>query len=184
MASDAETTRRTAEVSTTARAGVRDWYSDEYPERAHRLALLGKTDAEIGEVFGVSDTTVARWMARKAKFRWAVQSGRDEADGRMAASLYERGMGYSHPAVKIFPPKVEGGEPLVVDYVEHYPPDTAAASLWLRNRQPKLWREKTEMAVTGQLTLEHLILGAVTERQAETLAIEGEARDVTPSDET
>ncbi len=26
--------------------------------------------------------------------------------------------------------------------VKHYPPDTQAASLWLRNRQPDKWRDK------------------------------------------
>ena len=28
-----------------------------------------------------------------------------------------------------------------------YPPDTTAASLWLRNRQPRLWRDKHEIDV-------------------------------------
>ncbi|WP_295448053.1 hypothetical protein [uncultured Thiodictyon sp.] len=28
---------------------------------------------------------------------------------------------------------------------KHYPPDTAAASLWLRNRQPALWWDKVEI---------------------------------------
>ena len=44
-------------------------------------------------------------------------------------------------------------------YVEHYPPDTAAASLWLRNRQPKLWRERSEN-VQVTMTLEQMILAA------------------------
>ena len=36
---------------------------------------------------------------------------------------------------------------LQVPYEVHHPPDTAAASLWLRNRQPKLWRDKHEIDV-------------------------------------
>jgi hypothetical protein len=159
---------------------ARTWYQDEYAATGYELALLGQTLAEMGETFGVDERTINRWMT-KPKFRRAVNAGRAAADGKMAVALYKRGLGYSHPAVKIFPPKSEGGEPVTVDYIQHYPPDTAAASLWLRNRQPSKWREKTEMAVTGQLTLEHLILTAATERQAEQPAIEGEI--IKPDDE-
>ena len=45
------------------------------------------------------------------------------------------------PAVKIFMPA--GAEaPVCASYTEHYPPDTQAASLWLRNRQPAKWRDR------------------------------------------
>jgi hypothetical protein len=32
-------------------------------------------------------------------------------------------------------------------YVANYPPDTAAASLWLRNRQPEKWRDRQNLDV-------------------------------------
>ncbi|MOA55620.1 hypothetical protein D3C78_1794470 [compost metagenome] len=35
------------------------------------------------------------------------------------------------------------------EYVEHYPPDTPAASLWLRNRQPAKWRDKIQTEHSG-----------------------------------
>ena len=41
----------------------------------------------------------------------------------------------------------QGSEIVITPTVKHYPPDTQAASLWLRNRQPQLWRDKTEVAV-------------------------------------
>jgi len=33
----------------------------------------------------------------------------------------------------------------------YYPPDVNAASLWLRNRQPRLWRDKVEHEHSGSL---------------------------------
>ena len=39
--------------------------------------------------------------------------------------------------------------PVYAPYVEHYPPDTMAATRWLGNRQRRLWSERTEVAVTG-----------------------------------
>jgi hypothetical protein len=56
------------------------------------------------------------------------------ADDRVVRSLYQRSVGYSCEAVKIFMP-AGAKQPVYVPYREHVPPDTAAASLWLRNRR-------------------------------------------------
>lgn len=134
-----------------------NWYTDEHAPTAFELALLGQTEEQMAETFGVHPQTIVRWMA-KPKFRRAVEAGRAKADGKVARALYERAQGYSHDAVKIFlPPGAK--EPVYAPYVEHYPPDTAAASLWLRNRQPKLWRERSEN-VQVTMTLEQMILAA------------------------
>ena len=55
-------------------------------------------------------------------------------------------MGYSHEAVKIFN---DGGQPLIVPYTEHYPPDTTAAIFWLKNRRPEQWRDKSQQELSG-----------------------------------
>jgi len=59
----------------------------------------------------------------------------------VADRLFLRARGYSHEAVKVMS---RGGkeEPVMVPYVEHYPPDTTACIFWLKNRRPDLWREK------------------------------------------
>jgi hypothetical protein len=60
--------------------------------------------------------------------------------GRVERSLYERANGYSYDAVKIFMP-AGSKQPVVVHYVEHCPPDVAAAFIWLKNRDPERWRD-------------------------------------------
>ena len=45
-------------------------------------------------------------------------------------------------------------------YTEHYPPDTQAASLWLRNRQPRQWRDKVLDLGEGVDALAIVIKGA------------------------
>jgi hypothetical protein len=121
--------------------------------------------------FGVDEKTVDRWIAAKPSFKAAIERGRDAADGKVAASLYERARGYSHEAVKIFMP-TGASEPVYAPYVEHYPPDTTAASLWLRNRQPKLWQDKREVEHSGSLDLRALVLGAMAEGDAGPAAID------------
>ncbi len=88
--------------------------------------------------------------------------GREIADSEVAVKLRDRALGYSHAAVKIV---VVNGEVQKVPYIQHYPPDTAAASLWLRNRQPKKWRDKTEMDLTGSLTIEQLVAGSMEDEK-------------------
>jgi hypothetical protein len=48
------------------------------------------------------------------------------------------------------------GEVTLTPFVKHYPPDTHAASLWLRNRQSKRWRDRIEHtgADGGPISLE------------------------------
>jgi hypothetical protein len=171
-----------SEAAPPARAERLDWYSANHPEMAYELALLGKTLAEMATVFGVNEKTVDRWM-KKPAFRLAVHKGQDLADGKVAKALYERAQGYSHEAVKIFMP-AGATEPVYAPYTEHYPPDTAAASLWLRNRQGAKWRDKTDVEVSGRVTLEALVLASL-EKPADSpavedgAAIEGQVVDVT-----
>lgn len=115
-------------------------YRDGYPEQAYKLAMLGLTDAQIAEFFEISKQTLYDWQAAHPEFLDSITRGKVPADAEVAISLYKRANGYSHEAVKIFLPP-GATEPIYAKYTEHYPPDTPAASLWLRNRQKALWRD-------------------------------------------
>ena len=113
---------------------------------ALRLCRLGATDAQLADAFEVAESTLNRWKHDYPEFREALKKGKALADADVADALFRRATGYSHPAVKIFN---DQGAPLVVDYVEHYPPDTAACIFWLKNRQPALWRDKVQQELSG-----------------------------------
>lgn len=121
-------------------------YREEYDEQAFKLCLLlGATDAELADFFGVSETTVNNWKKAHPSFLESLKAGKDQADSGVAGRLYRRAMGYEHEAVKIaVDPK---GDHTVVPYTKHYPPDTTACIFWLKNRQPARWRDRHE--VTG-----------------------------------
>jgi len=131
-------------------------YRPEYAEQVRKLCLLGATDEDIAGFFKVGEATVQRWKERHPEFRASILEGREVADANVAERLYMRALGYSHEAVKIFMP-AGAEEPVYAPYTEHYPPDTQAASLWLRNRQPRRWRDKQEVEHSGTLTLEQLV---------------------------
>jgi len=120
------------------RAGF-DSYQDSYREQAYRMCLLGATNAELATLFKVTPVILKRWEEEITAFGAALRAGRDEADAAVAFSLYKRALGASHPETKVF--CNTDGEVTKVDMVKHYPPDTAAATTWLRLRQPAKWRE-------------------------------------------
>lgn len=124
-------------------------YTPEYSERVHELCLLGWPDSKVAEGLGISESTLNLWKKKHPEFSECYRKGRASADGKVAKALFLRALGYSHPAVKIFN---DEGTPLVVDYVEHYPPDTAAALAWLHNRQPEHWKREPAVSVSATAT--------------------------------
>jgi len=121
-------------------------YNKTIPGRAHRLALLGLTDAQIADAMGFSESTIKRWKREHEKFRQALDAGKAMADGYVAQSLYRRARGYSHKAVDI---KVVNGQIVETEIVKRYPPDTTAAIFWLKNRQRGIWRDVYRKEITG-----------------------------------
>ena len=126
-------------------------YRPEFAERVTDLCLLGATNQELARIFKVRDTTIPEWIHRYPEFSEAIKKGREIADANVAKALYRRAIGWIQPAVKIVADAKTGAEH-VVHYEEHFPPDTAAAFIWLKNRQPHRWRDKKEVHETGDHT--------------------------------
>ena len=116
-------------------------YKPEYADLAYKFCLLGAKNEQLAEFFDVAVSTVSLWMNEHEEFSEAIKKGRVQADAEIAHALYHRAKGYSHDAVKIFNDKDTGVTQ--VPYTEHYPPDTAAAFIWLKNRAG--WRDKQEL---------------------------------------
>lgn len=111
------------------------------PEQAYKLCLLGATDKELADFFGVAESTLNKWKVDYPEFSEALNRGKVEADARVAQSLYHRALGYEHPDTDI---RVVNGEIVITPTIKRYPPDTAAAIFWLKNRQRGKWRDKIE----------------------------------------
>lgn len=117
-------------------------FRDEYVEQAYKLCLLGATDAELADFFEVCERTINTWKEDYPEFLQSLKAGKASADAAVAESLYKRALGYSHPDVHI---SNFQGMITVTDIVKHYPPDTGAAFIWLKNRQPHKWKDKVEV---------------------------------------
>lgn len=101
--------------------------------------MLGATDKDMAEAFGVSEQTLNSWKQKHPRFLESIKRGKICADAEVAESLFHRAKGFSKKQVKIFQHE---GESYEHAYQEYYPPDTGAAMAWLKNRRPKAWRDK------------------------------------------
>ena len=118
----------------------------EFAEMAFKFCLLGASNKQLAEFFGVAVSTIHMWRDAIPEFSDAVKRGKEIADAEIAHSLYQRAKGYSHPEDDI---KALNGAIVITPTTKHYPPDTGAATLWLKNRQGHIWRDKTENVHTG-----------------------------------
>lgn len=116
-------------------------YKPEYVEQAQKLCKLGMIDKELAEFFGVSEQTLNTWKKAHPEFLESLKGGKALADAEVAAKLFRRATGYEHPEDDI---RAINGEIVITPTIKHYPPDTTAAIFWLKNRQPKRWRDKPE----------------------------------------
>jgi hypothetical protein len=115
-------------------------YKPEYAKFAEPLAKSGATDSDLADAFGCKPSTIRLWANKYPAFNAAIRVGKDAANKRVERSLYERANGYNYEATKIFMP-AGSKQPVVVHYIEHCPPDVAAAFIWLKNRDPDRWRD-------------------------------------------
>jgi hypothetical protein len=125
---------------------------DIHPVLAKILAKQGLSGEAIAKAMTIGQTTFHCWQKRYQEFRKALADGKTWPDDMVEASLFQRAIGYSHPAIKIM---TVGGRVRQVPYIEHFAPDTGAAEFWLTNRRPKDWRHKQEItgANGGPLTI-------------------------------
>lgn len=122
-------------------------FKEEFIELAFKFCLLGATNEDLARNFEVDVSTIEVWIRDKVEFQGSIKRGREEADANVANRLYSRAMGYEHDEEKIFQFQ---GVPIRVETRAYYPPDTAAAIFWLKNRQKDKWRDKSDLDVTSK----------------------------------
>ncbi|GAA5786126.1 helix-turn-helix domain-containing protein [Chitiniphilus shinanonensis] len=121
-------------------------FKSEFAAQAEKLCKLGATDKELADFFEVSERALNDWKSAHPEFLQSIKSGKDLADAEVADKLFKRATGYSHPDVDI---RAIEGEIVQTPLIKHYPPDTAAAIFWLKNRQKEKWRDKVDHGLGG-----------------------------------
>jgi hypothetical protein len=124
--------------------GAHSEYKPEFAAQAEKLCVLGATDSEIADFFGVSVRTIQRWKLQHEEFCHSIKIGKVTADDRVERSLYEKATGFVYEEEQAFKVRDAGGsERLETIRVERMaPPDTTAMIFWLKNRRKDEWRDR------------------------------------------
>jgi hypothetical protein len=120
-------------------------YRPEFARQAKKLTLLGATDIQLADFFGVTEQTLTNWKHAHPRFFLSLKVGKAN-DMSVERSLYRRAVGYSFDSVKVF--CNAKGEVTEVPYREHVPPDTTAMIFWLKNRKRSEWSDRVDVNVT------------------------------------
>lgn len=123
-------------------------FDKRFSEEAYKLCLLGATDDELADFFKVTPTTINNWKHDHKEFFESIKRGKIDADANVANRLYQRALGFEHDDEEIKVLSLGTGMPSAIERVpvrKIYPPDPTSAIFWLKNRQPKKWRDKQEI---------------------------------------
>lgn len=158
-----ETTKKPDEKEKSASnpVGSPSKYNPEYCQKAYEFCLLGATNKELADHFGVALSTLQEWKLVHPEFSDAIKRGKTPADATVANALYERAKGAKYKEQQAFKLKkviYENGKKIaeeerieVVELDKEVPPDTTAAIKWLSNRRSTApadsipWRDKVDI---------------------------------------
>lgn len=127
-------------------------YDPSMNDAARKLALLGLTNEEMAEFFGVHVSTFYRWMAANSAFREAVHAGKVIADANVAESLYKRATG-EHVEIEKVVKNAQTGEHTTIKVMTYIPGEAGAAMNWLKNRRRQDWQDKVDHSHSGTIEL-------------------------------
>jgi hypothetical protein len=152
-------------------------YKEEYAEQAYKFCLLGADDEKLAKLFEVDVRTINRWKKDQPEFRQSITNGKDVADAEVAKSLYKRALGYTYEETKVSESPGSDGDSrqYVTTTTKEVAPDTAAAFIWLKNRQSKKWRDKREEHKTEEKTVTINVVDDFVSRISGIAARRGEA---------
>lgn len=130
--------------------GRKSLYREDFADQAFKLCLLGATDEELADFFGVVVATIYNWKNEHPAFLEATIAGKVKADAEVAHSLYRAATGHEMTAEKV----VKNGDTFeAIRYKRYIPGDPAAAFKWLTNRRRQDWcdTQKVEHGLTADL---------------------------------
>lgn len=124
-------------------------YKEEYNLVAENACKYnGFDDKKLAKLFDTTEVTINAWKKEHPEFLKSIKRGKDKHDvEKVEISLLQRALGYEHEEIIFFSHKGVVTDQRTV--IKHYPPDTAAAFIWLKNRHPERWKDKQTIEHEG-----------------------------------
>lgn len=134
-----------------------EWLEEDGLTKITAWARDGLTDVEIADKMGIAESTLNEWKKKYPEISESLKVGKEVVDIGVENSLLKRAMGYEYKETtqeSILDTKTGERTLLVTKVVtKQVAPDTTAQIFWLKNRQPKKWRDKQEVEMSGELNI-------------------------------
>ena len=122
-------------------------------------ARNGLTLDQIAHNLGISFNTLDKYRKEYPDAFEALKRSRDEADIEVENALYKRALGYRYDEITqepfLDPRTGEENMKVTKRVTKEVQPDVTAQIFWLKNRKPAEWRDKQEIAHSGEVTTKH-----------------------------
>lgn len=128
-------------------------YNDNFPLLAEGWAREGLIDKQIAKNLGISLAAFYKYQNEHVEFMEAIKKGKRPVDREVENALLKRAKGFEYEETTIefkAGKEEEKAKPIKMKKVtKNVIPDPVSIFFWLKNRMPKKWRERHEMAVGG-----------------------------------
>jgi hypothetical protein len=121
-----------------------EWITEDGLAKITNWAENGALGKQISHNMGISHTTLCDWQNRFPELAEAIKNGRKVKDLEVENSLLQRATGYQYEE-DVYEPDEEGNLKVVKRVIKSQAPDVTAQIFWLKNRNPKEWRDKVEV---------------------------------------
>lgn len=121
-----------------------EWLTEEGLALVNKWAEEGLINKQLAHKIGINVATLYEWQDRFPDFADAIKKGKRVIDEEVENSLLKRAIGYRYEEETWG--KNHLGEMVLVKRVKKsQAPDVTAQIFWLKNRNPKEWRDKVEI---------------------------------------
>ncbi len=134
----------------------KDWITEEGLIKIEGWARDGLINEQIANEIGIHPSTLYDWQKKYPEIAEALKRGKDVIDRQVENALLKRALGYEYEEVKQIIEKDDKGKDRkrIEKTTKQVIPDTTAQIFWLKNRKPETWRDKKDLDVSVNKSLE------------------------------
>lgn len=133
--------------------------SVEHIAKVKIAAIECRNTKDFCTFLGVDKVVFKHWVNTNIEFRKAYRSWRDHATEEVEMALAKKAIGFTKRTRKQILTRAGQIETLVSE--EYFPPDSAAAGMWLKNRNGKEWKDTQQIDINVQTNIRAWLVNAM-----------------------